>query len=532
MSPLNSRKDALAQQTSAIELGHGPTVDPVSARDEARLNEIGYAQEFKREMSAAGIVTISFTAIGILTGMSSAFQTGLFAGGPLGLFWGWNVCSFFMFLIALSMAEICSAFPTAGGLYYWVCRLRPQSKWLGFYTGNVYAWAMVFTGTSGLLSAALYLASALQVGGYHLSRAEIAAIAWGFCILSGFVNSGGSKLVGRIATFASWWTLGGTVVLVVTLLVKAPVKNSAHFVFFDFENYTGWGSKGFVVMLGFLQAVYALEGAETAAQVAEEAKNADWLAPLGIASSIAGSWLVGVVYLLALLFSLQSITSIVGTNYSLPICQLFYDAAGPHLSILLIVIVLVAQASAAMTAWTASSRLFFALARDHAFPHKNLFMAQNRYDVPYYGVWLSVIVGVAICACYIGSVVAFNAILSAAAISVLLAYGMPIMCRVLYPAGLDGFHGPFRLGKFSWAINVASLIFIVVMSVFFVLPASHPTTALNMNYAIVAIGGLVVLVSLQWLFWGKNVYQGVVHTYVEPVALSGNSTSEDTEKII
>ena len=48
-------------------------------------------------------------------------------------------------------------------------------------------------------------------------------------------------------------------------------------------------------MLGFLQAVYALEGAETAAQVAEEAKRADWLAPLGIASSIAGSWLIGVI---------------------------------------------------------------------------------------------------------------------------------------------------------------------------------------------------------------------------------------------
>lgn len=57
---------------------------------------------------------------------------------PLGLFWGWNVCSFFMFLIALSMAEICSAFPTAGGLYYWTCRMRPDAKWLGFYTGNIY----------------------------------------------------------------------------------------------------------------------------------------------------------------------------------------------------------------------------------------------------------------------------------------------------------------------------------------------------------------------------------------------------------
>ncbi len=40
------------------------------------------------------------------------------------------------------------------------------------------AWAMVFTGTSGLLSTALYLASALEVAGYSFTRVEIAAMAW------------------------------------------------------------------------------------------------------------------------------------------------------------------------------------------------------------------------------------------------------------------------------------------------------------------------------------------------------------------
>lgn len=57
-----------------------------------RLHELGYQTAFRREMSLFGVLGISFCAIGILTGMSSAFQTGLFSGGPLGLFWGWNVC--------------------------------------------------------------------------------------------------------------------------------------------------------------------------------------------------------------------------------------------------------------------------------------------------------------------------------------------------------------------------------------------------------------------------------------------------------
>lgn len=56
-----------------------------------RLHALGYQTAFRREMSLFGVLGISFCAIGILTGMSSAFQTGLFSGGPLGLFWGWNV---------------------------------------------------------------------------------------------------------------------------------------------------------------------------------------------------------------------------------------------------------------------------------------------------------------------------------------------------------------------------------------------------------------------------------------------------------
>lgn len=92
---------------SPVPLSTAPPADVTPS--DARLHALGYRTEFRREMSLAGVLGISFCAIGILTGMSSAFQTGLFSGGPLGLFWGWNICSFFMLLIALSLAEICSA---------------------------------------------------------------------------------------------------------------------------------------------------------------------------------------------------------------------------------------------------------------------------------------------------------------------------------------------------------------------------------------------------------------------------------------
>lgn len=71
--------------------GEGLTTANVVSDSDRRLEELGYRVEFRREMSLFGVLGMSFCAIGILTGMSSAFQTGLFSGGPLGLFWGWNV---------------------------------------------------------------------------------------------------------------------------------------------------------------------------------------------------------------------------------------------------------------------------------------------------------------------------------------------------------------------------------------------------------------------------------------------------------
>ncbi|KAF8166055.1 amino acid transporter [Pholiota molesta] len=492
---------------------------PENDESDKRLWELGYQAEFRREMSFFGVLGMSFCAIGILTGMSSAFQTGLF--------WGWNICSLFMLFIALSLAEICSAYPTMGGLYFWVCKMKPDAPALGFCTGWIYTIAMILTGTSGNLSVALFIASLIEVGQQiSLTRVEIAAIAWGVNILSGIINTIGTKAIGRMSSFNVWWTIGGTFVLVITLLTKAPARNDATFVFTDYENFTGWGSKGFVVLLGFLQAVYTLEGCETAAQVAEEAKRAEFLAPVAVVGSIVGSWLIGLAYMLALLFAVQDVAAVQATSFAIPIAQLYHDAVGPRLTLLCLTVIALAQWMAAATAYTASSRLMYALARDNAVPAKRGFMKLNRFQAPWVGIWFSVLVGCVLSCAYIGSVIAFNAILSSAAISVMLGYAQPILIRVFWPSAMKE-RGPFHLGKWSMAINVASLSFIVFICVLFVLPTARPVTQFNMNYAIVSVGGIFLIVGLTWIFWGRTRFTGSVHTNPD-VVNDGNSEKLDT----
>lgn len=96
----------------------------------------------------------------------------------------------------------------------------------------------------------------------------------------------------------------------------------------------------------------------------------------------------------------------------LKIAQLYYDAVGKHLTILCLFIIASAQFWAAVTAFTASSRLFYSLARDNALPARAAWMRKNQFQAPYVGVWFSVLVGIVISCAYIGSAVAFNAILS------------------------------------------------------------------------------------------------------------------------
>jgi amino acid transporter len=234
-----------------------------------------------------------------------------------------------------------------------------------------------------------------------------------------------------------------------------------------------------VVLLGFLQvgslfpvsnafiftdvsqAVYTLEGCETACQIAEEAKRAEFLAPIAVVGSIVGSWLIGLVYMLALLFSVQSIPSVQGTAYAIPIAQLYFDAVGKRLTLMCLTVIALAQFMAAVTAFTASSRLFYALARDNAFPAKGAFMKLNKYQAPWVGVWLSVLFGCIISCAYIGSIIAVSIPFSAEACIPIKTY-LSVQCHTVLSchsghAGLPtAYHNPCVLAislDRTWALH-------------------------------------------------------------------------------
>src|SRR5436189_5076239 len=97
-------------------------------QDVADLHGLGYAQELFRSMGGFSNFAISFSIISILTGAVILYDYGLAWAGTAAVMIGWPLVTIFVLAIAASMAELASAYPTAGGLYYWASQLK-QKNW-------------------------------------------------------------------------------------------------------------------------------------------------------------------------------------------------------------------------------------------------------------------------------------------------------------------------------------------------------------------------------------------------------------------
>src|SRR3984957_47788 len=107
--------------------------EETQSRDEQKLAELGYKQELKRGWSGFSNFAISFSIISILAGCFTTYGQAWVNGGPIAISIGWPGISMFILLVAFSMAELASAMPTAGGIYYWASKLGGPA-W-GWFTG-------------------------------------------------------------------------------------------------------------------------------------------------------------------------------------------------------------------------------------------------------------------------------------------------------------------------------------------------------------------------------------------------------------
>jgi amino acid permease (GABA permease) len=477
--------------------------------DERRLHELGYAQELRRSMSAFSNFAVSFTIISILSGCLTLYGYGMATGGPVVIVWGWLGVGVMTLFVGLAMAEVCSAYPTAGGLYFWAAQLahRNRAAW-AWFTGwfNVLGEVAVTAGID--FGAAFFLNALLDLElGFTASPGHTILLLGLILLLHALLNTVGVRLVALLNSISVWWHVLGVLVIVGVLAVVPDHHQSARFVFGHFENQTGWGSAIYVGAIGLLLAQYTFTGYDASAHMIEETKDAATSGPRGIVMSILVSLVAGWVLLVGLTFAIQDYEAARNSAIAVPPAQIFLDAVGSTLGTFLLVIVIVAQLFCGMASVAANSRMIFAFSRDGALPLSRLWRRVGRRTrLPNNAVWLAAGAAFLLALPYLWNATAYAAVTSIAVIGLYIAYVIPSLLRLR--AGEAFQRGPWHLGRWGRPVAMIAVGWVGVISILFMLPTQSPVTATTFNYTPVAVVAVLGFAGVWWLVSARRWFTG------------------------
>src|ERR1700682_4843640 len=482
----------------------------VQARDSdtEALHRMGYAQELRRRMSTFSNFAVSFTIISILSGCLTLYAYGMNTGGPIVMNIGWPIVGIFVTLVGLAMAEVCSSYPTAGGLYYWAAKLggTNSAAW-SWFTGWFNLLGQVAV-TAGIDFGAAFFTSALlnQLFNYTLDPPHIIAIYAVILFLHGLLNTFGVRLVAILNDISVWWHLVGVLVIVGALFFIPSHHQSATFIFTSFVNNTGFGSSIYVFLIGLLLAQYTFTGYDASAHMTEETHNAAVAGPRGIVYSIIVSLFAGWLLLMGVTAAIQDYAG--EASAVTPGAQVFIDALGKTGGLFLLLIVIGAQFFCGMSSVTANSRMIYAFSRDGAVPGSQFWHRINpRTRTPTNSIWFAAVGAFILGLPYLWSPVAYAAVTSIAVIGLYIAYGIPILLRLL--AGERFVRGPWHLRQYSYIVGWIAVVWIVFIAILFVLPQASPgNTATTFNYAPVAVGVVLLYSGGYWFLSARNWFKG------------------------
>jgi len=475
--------------------------------DQQRLHELGYAQELRRHMSGFTNFAVSFTIISILSGCLTLYGTGLNSGGPVIITWGWPFVGVMTLFVGLAMAEVCSSFPTAGGLYYWSAKLAPRNPaaWSWFtgwfnFLGQVAVTAGIDFGAAFFLNALLDLQWGYDTRPWH-TIVLFAAIL----LLHGVVNQFGIRLVAVLNNVSVWWHIIGVLIIVSVLAFVPSHHQSASWVFGHFVNNTGWGSKFYVLLLGLLLAQYTFTGYDASAHMTEETRDAARSGPRGIVMSIVVSLFAGWLLLIGITFAIQNYSG--AASAAVPAAQVFINALGNTGAKLLLLVAIGAQLFCGMSSVTANSRMIYAFSRDGALPGSKFWHQVNpKTRTPTNAIWLAAGGALILGLPYLWNNTAYVAVTSIATIGLYVAYVMPTFLRLRLGSRFKA--GPWQLGRWSRPIGIIACVWVAFIFVLFMLPTVSPITHTNFNYAVVAVVAVVGFAGIWWLVSAHKWFTG------------------------
>jgi len=443
---------------------------------------------------------------------------GLANGGTAGAVWMFLIVCIGMTFVMLSMAEMASIAPTAGGQYHWVSEFAPQKyqKILSYTVGwlCVLGWQVGLTGTSLIasqqLEALIVLANpTFVIQGWHGSLFTIGVTI--FAIVCNTVLIRKLPLLEGIVMILH---IVGFFAILLVLWVLAP-HAPANDVLTRFEDKNDWGSKGLATLVGILGPQVTLTGGDSACHLSEELRNASWILPRSMIATAVCNYILGFIMTVTLMFTIGDLDTVLITPTLQPYVAVLENATRSHAAtVILTATVAVMLIFCAVNVVTTSSRQLYAFARDGGLPFSPfLSRVHHDWDIPLNAVTVTLCVAALIALIIIGSPIAFNIILSISLVGILSSYIIAIACMAhkrCQPEPLPP--SSFNLGKYGIVVNGIALAYLSVAFVMgFFPPVPHPTPK-YMNWNIVVFGAVNIFSFLYYIFRGKHTYKAPVES--------------------
>jgi amino acid transporter len=478
-----------------------PAFEPEVNEDERLLRALGYRQELARRMSGFSNFAISFSIICILAGGITSFHVGLCSAGGASVGLGWPLVCLFSLSVALTMAQIASAFPTAGGLYHWASILG----------GRGLGWLTAWFNLAGLVA----VLGAVNAGAFDFANsvfgfangpdaAIIKVITVSAMTLSqGLLNHYGIRLTTLLTD------LSGYLILVVTLVLTAGLLFATkHFEWarlWTFTNFSGLPPEAPVVpaqnnliwlfALGFLLPAYTVTGFDASAHISEETLSAAHNVPRGIVRSVWVSGLFGWLLTATILLAIPDLRE--GANKGADVVAWTVRSVLPSkLAALLLSCTVLAQYLCALAALTSASRMIFAFARDGGLPlSRYLGKVSSVTRAPTHAIWCTAVVAV-----FLTAVVPYTTIAAVCTVFLYISYILPVLAGFFSYGRTWTKMGPWELGV--WYRPLA--IFATVGCGFLIVIGLQPP---NQQAVPILVGALILLLVF-WFGYERKNFKG------------------------
>jgi amino acid transporter len=447
--------------------------------------ECGYEPELKRTLGSFQVFAISFAFISVAVGIFGTYDDVLQNSGPVGI-WLWPIVAIGQTLIALVIAQFAARIPLSGSSYQWGSRLaNPKIGWVFGWLSFCYLAIGVATVNNALASTAL-----MPLLGMDSDQTTARVLTVVLVIIEAVLVIASTRLLGLITSAAVGLELIIVVVLTIALFIAVAVTGEG-----SASNLTSRGiadgapdyfAIGGGLMAAMIMGLATLVGFDSAANMAEEAKDPFRSVPRAIVGSVVAAGVLGLVFAIALTIAIDDIPRASATDS--PVALILRDQLGPVVERSLLVAIVFAFFGAGLVTLATCSRMVYAMARDERFPaHQMMRRVSARTQTPIPATILPVGVAVVLMAALPGD--ALLEMLTTGGIIGAVLYGAIIVLYLGVRKGLGHQEDAFDLGRFEMPVAIAALVWSVVVVLVLVSPR-EALTAVLISIGILVAGGV------------------------------------------